>query len=121
MLTRIRNAQRAGKKTTDIPVSKLKARIAEILVREGYVERVTTEEGRPPQLRVVLKYNGKQPGIREIARESKPGYRMYRKAGEIPGVVNGYGISIISTSRGLMTNKEAKKQGLGGEIICSVY
>lgn len=124
MLTRIRNAQKAGKKTVEIPWSKLKLKIAEILREEGYVEQIAIEdEGVPAQSRllVTLKYQDKEPAIRMIKRESKPGFRVYRRAEEMKTVLNGYGISIISTSRGLMTNKEAKKQGVGGEIICSVY
>jgi small subunit ribosomal protein S8 len=125
MLTRIRNAQRAGHKTVEMPWSKLKLRIAEILCNEEYIERAETvkENDAAPHttLRLTLKYHGKQPAIQELKRESKPGFRMYRKADEIPTVVSGYGIAILSTSRGLMTSKEAKKLGVGGEILCSVF
>lgn len=121
MLTRIRNAQKAGKKTADMPWSGLKLRIAEILRDEGYLESVeTTEEAAKKTLLVTLKYHGKEPAIRELKRESKPGFRMYRKSEELPRVLNGYGVAIVSTSRGLMTVKEAKKNGVGGEVICSV-
>lgn len=122
MLTRIRNAQRARKKTAEIPWSKLKLRIAEILRDEGYLADIEAVGQAPGgMLTVTLKYNGKEPAIHGITRESTPGFRKYRKADEIPLVVNGYGVAILSTSRGLMTNKEARKQGVGGEVICSVY
>ena len=123
MLTRIRNAERANKKTADMPLSKLKLRIAEILKKEGYLEDVQVENSKDslPRLVLTLKYVGRVGAIRGITRESKPGYRMYRRATEIPTVVNCYGIAILSTSQGLMTNKEAKKLGIGGEVICSVY
>lgn len=122
MLTRIRNSQRAGKGTVDMPWSKLKFRIAEILRDEGYVARVEMAgDGVRKTLVLTLKYIGKEPAIQELRRESKPGFRMYRHAEELPRVMNGYGIAIVSTSQGLMTNKAARKQGIGGEVICSVF
>lgn len=122
MLTRIRNAQRARKKTAVVPLSKLKLRIAEILLAEKYIEALHTDATAKPALLVLtLKYSGKDPAIRSIKRESKPGFRMYRSADEILSIASGYGISILSTSKGLMTNREARKQGIGGEIICSVF
>lgn len=121
MLTRIRNAQKAGKKTAEMPWSSLKLRIAEILRDEGYLEAVETEgETGKKTLVATLKYRDKEPMIREIKRESKPGFRMYRKADELPRVLNGYGVAIVSTSRGIMTVKEAKRHGVGGEVICSI-
>ena len=121
MLTRIRNAQLSRKREVVIPSSKLKKALAEILSKEGYVGDVKTEEGRPVQLVIGLKYEGKQPAIASIKRESKPGHRKYRKADELPVILNGYGIAIVSTSKGLMTTKQAKKEGIGGEILCSIY
>jgi|SRR3989338_3104564 len=121
MLTRIRNAQSVGKKTVEFPFSKLKMNISNILVDEGYIGKVEKIEGKAPLLRLELKYNNKQPAILSIKRESKPGHRVYYKASEIPRVLNDYGIAIISTSKGLMTNKQARKETVGGEIICSVY
>lgn len=123
MLTRIRNASRAGKKTVDIPRSQLKLGILSLLREEGYLEDIQTieEPSRTPMIRVTLKYRGKEPVIHELKRESKPGLRVYRGAEEIPTIVNGYGIAILSTSRGLMTNRAAKKLKIGGEIMCSVY
>lgn len=121
MLTRIRNAQRAGKRSVTMPYSNLKRTIADLLYREGYVGAVEKSADAKPTLAVELKYNGRDPAIQSIVRLSKPGHRMYRAADELPTVINGYGLAIVSTSRGLMTSKEAKKLGIGGEIICSVY
>jgi small subunit ribosomal protein S8 len=121
MLTRIRNAQQVGKKTVEFAYSKLKMNICEILVQEGYITNVEKVEGNPDAIVVELKYNGKKPAIQSIVRESKPGHRVYCKANEIPRILNDYGLSIISTSRGLMTNKDARKNSIGGEIICSIY
>lgn len=121
MLTRIRNAQMARKERVTIPFSKVKMAILNILIQEGYVETAEKKDGMPATLDVKLKYRGSQPMITNIKRESTPGHRMYRKADEMPRILNGYGVAIISTSKGIMTVKEAKKQGVGGEILCSVY
>jgi small subunit ribosomal protein S8 len=121
-LTRIRNAQAAHHETTSAPGSKIKRAIADILVREGFLDRVDeqTEEGKKT-LTVTLKYNGKVPMIRSIRRVSHPGRRVYSKSTDLVSVLSGQGISIISTSVGLMTNKEARRRKLGGEIICEVF
>lgn len=121
MLTRIRNAQRARHPVVILPFSQLKLKLAELLSAEGYLGEVEKKDGMPALLQLTLKYHGKEPAIREVIRESTPGHRQYRKAEELPTVLNGYGIAIVSTSRGLMTNKAAKKLGVGGEVICSVY
>ena len=121
MLTRIRNAQSVGKKTVEFAYSKLKMSICKILIAEGYIGSAEKVEGMPAMLVVELKYSGKKPAIQSIVRESKPGYRKYCKADEIPRILNDYGIAIISTSRGLMTNKDARKSSTGGEVICSIY
>lgn len=121
MLTRIRNAQLSRKRMVEVPASKLKLSVAKILSEEGYVGSIEVQDGKPQMLLIELKYQGKMPAIQNIQRESKPGHRMYRKADEMPKVLNDFGIAIISTSKGLMTNKHARKQGLGGEVICSVY
>ena len=121
MLTRIRNAQSVGKKTVEVPYSKLKMSISNILAQEGYLAKAEKNDDMPAVLILQLKYNGKQSAIQSIKRESKPGHRVYCKAEDIPKVLNDYGIAIISTSRGLMTNKDARKNSIGGEIICSVY
>ena len=121
MLTRIRNAQRAHKSTVVMPYSNLKRGIGELLSREGYVGTVEKTTDAKPQLSIELKYKGTKPAIQEIARTSKPGHRVYRGAAEMPTILNGFGLAIVSTSKGLMTSSEAKKLGLGGEVICSVY
>ena len=121
MLTRIRNAQRARKTSVAMPYSKLKQAIAELLAREGYIGTVEKTADTKPELVISLKYNGLKPMIQEITRLSKPGHRMYRAATELPTVLNGYGFAIVSTSRGLMTAAEAKKLGVGGEVLCSIY
>lgn len=122
MLTRIRNAQLSRKENIEMSFSKMKKGVLDILQREGYVGAVSVEEGDVvKKLLVVLKYQNREPAIRSIVRESKPGHRLYCKSDEMPKVLNGFGIAIVSTSRGLMTNKEARKAGVGGELICSVY
>lgn len=121
MLTRIRNAQMARKARVMIPFSKVKMAVLDILIQEGYIEATETQDGLPVMINVTLKYRDTQPMITAIKRESKPGHRMYRKADEMPRILNGYGIAIVSTSKGIMTVKNAKKQGIGGEILCSVY
>ncbi len=121
MLTRIRNAQRSRKAIVEIPYSNVKQAIATILNKEGYVGSFEKTETLPQMLVLNLKYYGKQPAIQSIDRESTPGHRVYKKAQELPRVLNDYGIAIVSTSQGLMTNKEARKSGIGGEVICSVY
>lgn len=119
MLTRIRNAQMARKSFITLPFSKMKLQILEILRNEGYIATVEAEDGKT--LRADLKYEGRQPAIRSLVRESTPGHRRYCKAEEMPKVLNNYGFAIISTSQGIMTNSEARKLGIGGEVICSVY
>ncbi|RMH46615.1 MAG: 30S ribosomal protein S8 [Gammaproteobacteria bacterium] len=121
MLTRIRNGQAAGKKEVSMPSSKLKANIARVLKEEGYIVDYSVSEGPKPVLTVVLKYFEGRPVIEKIERVSRPGLRIYRKANELPKVLGGLGIAIISTSKGLMTDKAARKAGHGGEVICTVY
>lgn len=121
MLTRIRNAQMVRKGAVNMPYSKLKFAIAGILAKEGYIAGVRTEEHVRKELVLDLIYTGKTPKIQSIIRESKPGHRNYRKADELPHILNGYGIAIISTSKGLMSDKDARSEGLGGEVLCSVY
>lgn len=121
MLTRIRNAQMAGKREVAMQSSKLKTAIAHILEKEGYVDAVTVEEGTPRTLTIRLKYANGKPAITTLKRESTPGHRKYRKAVEMPRILNDFGIAIVSTSQGLMTNKAAREAGVGGEILCSVY
>jgi small subunit ribosomal protein S8 len=123
MLTRIRNAQAVKKSEVSLPFSKLKFELAKILKHENYLESVEKqEEAKFPQLKIVLKYDeNNQPAISNIRRVSKPGKRIYVSKNKIPIVLNNLGILIISTSSGLMTNKEAKRKGVGGEILCEVW
>ena len=127
MLTRIRNASAVKKPEVVIPYSKLKHRIADILHREGYLGKVSkdepdTEKSGFATLRVGLKYSdAKEPAFRTLKRISKPGLRVYKDKGNMPVVSNNLGVAIISTSRGLMTNVEAKREGVGGEVICEIF
>jgi small subunit ribosomal protein S8 len=122
-LARIRNAQRAGHRRVDIPASKLKRAMTKILVDKGYISRyIDIEDDKQGVLRLFLKYDAYGlPVIRHIKRISKPGLRKYCDSTEIPRSLNGLGIVILSTSRGVMTDKEAKKLNVGGEVLCSIY
>lgn len=121
MLTRIRNAQRAEKVSVSMPASKLKAAIAKVLKDEGYIEdfAVRENEGKP-QLDVNLKYYAGRPVIERIERVSRPGLRIYKGTKDIPKVMNGLGITIVSTSKGVMTDRKARAAGVGGEVLCVV-
>ena len=123
MLTRIRNANDAKHATVDIPASNMKKAIAEILVEEGYVKSYTViEDGKQGVIRVTLKYTaGKQKVIRGIRRVSKPGLRIYAGYEDMPRVMNGLGIAIVSTSKGLMTDKKARETKIGGEVLAFVW
>ena len=135
MLTRIRNGLMVKKREINFPYSKIKFEIAKILEREGYIQKISVidikkeifiEENQPQskfkQLKVILKYNklGK-PIIHNLKRVSTPGRRVYVKSNEVRPVLNGFGISILSTSQGLVTNKEAREKRLGGELLCKIY
>ena len=121
MLTRIRNAQSAEKPTVAIPASKVKAAIAQVLKDEGYVEdfAVRELEGRST-LEISLKYYAGKPVIEKIERVSRPGLRIYRQKDALPKVMNGLGVAIVSTSRGVMTDRKARGLGVGGEVLCIV-
>ena len=122
MLTRIRNAHRSDLELVEMPHSRLKEEIARILKREGYVEDFSTEGVVRKSLRVYLRYTQeREPAIRGVKRQSKPGNRLYSSADKMPRVLSGLGISIVSTSAGVMTDKEARQKHLGGEILCSVW
>ena len=125
LLTRIRNAIMAGHKVVEAPASNLKKEVARILFEKGYILSYKVIDGEGPQgvLKIALKYNlkSKKPAIKEIQRVSRPGLRQYIGVDEMPRVLNGLGIAIISTSKGLMTDKEAKKGKIGGEVLCYVY
>ena len=123
MLTRIRNGAKAGKKWVDIPSSKLKKEVARILAEEHFINNYQYyEDKKQDGIRVFLRYgHDEKPIIRGIERISKPGLRIYSHSEELPRVLNGLGIAIISTSSGVMTDREARKKGVGGEVICYVW
>ena len=123
MLTRIRNANMVGHESVDIPASKMKKSIAEILLEEGYIKGYDIiEDNKQGIIRVQLKYGaGKEKVITGIRKISKPGLKVYAKRDDVPKVLGGLGIAIISTSKGVITDKEARKQNVGGEVICYVW
>ena len=123
LLTRIRNASSAKHDSVEIPASNMKKAICQILVDEGYVKNYTvTEDGKQGVIKVTLKYGeGKTPVIQGLRRVSKPGLRIYSNAAELPKDMKGLGIAIISTSRGVMTDREARKQNLGGEVLAFIW
>jgi len=123
MLTRIRNASNAKHETVDIPASNMKKSIADILLEEGYIKAVSViEDGKQGIIRVTLKYEqGKVRAIRGIKRVSKPGLRIYSNCEYMPRVMNGLGIAIVSTSKGIMTDKKARRENVGGEVLAFVW
>jgi len=122
MLTRIRNANNAKHETVDIPASNLKKSIAEILLDEGFIKSFQiVEDGKQGIIRVALKYAGKQKVIHGLRRVSKPGLRIYSNCEDMPKVMNGLGIAIVSTSKGVMTDKKARALNVGGEILAFVW
>jgi small subunit ribosomal protein S8 len=120
MLTRIRNAQAANKVSVSMPSSKLKVSIATLLKNEGYITDFQISEGVKPELSVELKYFEGKPVIETIQRLSRPGLRIYKKHNELPKVMGGLGVALVSTSKGLMSDRDARKAGIGGEILCYV-
>lgn len=121
MLTRIRNAQMAEHASVVMPASKIKAAVAEVLKNEGYIADYKVEGDVKAQLTVVLKYFEGKPVIEEIKRVSRPGLRNYRSASDLPKVNGGLGIAVVSTNKGMMTDRAARTQGIGGEVICTVF
>ena len=122
MLTRIRNANNSKHETVDIPASNMKKAIADILVNEGYIKGYQViEDGKQGVIRVALKYVGKQKAITGLKRVSKPGLRVYANCEDMPRVMNGLGIAIVSTSKGVMTDKAARKANIGGEVLAFVW
>ncbi len=121
MLTRIRNAARVKKGELLVPYSRMKFGLAKILEREGYILSAEKVEEARAQIRIRLKYQGDRSVISQITRISKPGHRKYAGKDELPVVRNNYGITVVSTSKGVMTNKEARKAGVGGEVLFMVY
>ncbi len=123
MLTRIRNAQMRGKSTVETPASKLRGWVLDVLADEGYIrgyEKVTGKDGHPA-IEISLKYYEGAPVIREMKRVSKPGRRVYLGVNDIPQVRQGLGVSIVSTSKGVMTDASARSQNVGGEVLCTVF
>lgn len=121
MLTRIRNAQRAQRPTVEVPHSRMKESIANLLKREGYISDVAVEGANIKKLTLKLKYQGKRGVIEGLKRRSRPGLREYVNAGKIPRVRGGLGTAIISTSEGLMTGVQARQKNLGGELLCFIW
>ena len=122
MLTRIRNAQMAGKKSVEMPGSKLKAAVAQVLKEEGYVSDFSlSDEGGKSRLAIALKYYQGKPVIAEIDRVSRPGLRRYSAKDELPSVRAGLGVAIVSTSKGVMSDRAARAAGVGGEVLCTVF
>lgn len=124
-LTRIRNAVKASHRIVEIPASNIKKEITKILFDKGYVLNYKFEDDNGPQgvIKIALKYDPatKVPAIKKLTRISKPGYRKYAGAGDLPRVLNGLGIAVLSTSTGVITDKEAREKGVGGEVLCYVY
>jgi small subunit ribosomal protein S8 len=118
MLTRMRNALKVGKTEVEVPVSKLKFEIAKLLEKESWVESVKEKDGN---IKITFKYEKGNPAISYLKRVSKPGCRIYAKYKEMPIVLDGLGIAVVSTPKGIMTNNEAKKSRVGGEILCEIY
>jgi small subunit ribosomal protein S8 len=120
MLTRIRNAQSAGKINVTMPSSKAKLAIADVMKEEGYITDYAVTTETRPELTITLKYYQGSPVIEELKRVSRPGLRIYKNKDELPKVLNGLGVAIISTSAGVMTDKKAREEGRGGEVICTI-
>lgn len=121
MLTRIRNGQQAGKFDITMPSSTLKVAVANVLKEEGFVGNISVSEGAKPELTIELRYFEGKPVIEMIKRESRPGLRSYKATGELPKVNAGLGVAIISTSKGVMTDRAARAAGIGGEVLCTVF
>lgn len=122
-LTRVRNAVQARHRMVEIPASNLKKEITKILFDKGYIANYKFEDGVKATIKIALKYDAitKQPAIQHLERVSKPGLRKYKGAAELPRVLNGLGIAVLSTSKGVMTDKEARNNNVGGEVLCYVY
>ena len=122
MLTRIRNAQMTERAIVAMPASKVKVAIAHVLKDEGYIDgfKITGEETQKPQLEIALRYYAGRPVIEKIERISTPGLRIYRGKEDLPKVMNGLGVAIVSTSKGVMTDRKARASGIGGEVLCVV-
>ena len=121
MLARIKNSLMRNHKNVELPSSKFKVKLAEVLKMEGYILDYKVIEGKKPNLKIILKYNSGNPVINSIERISKPGRRIFSSAESLPKINNGLGIAIVSTPKGVMTDIDARKQKIGGEIICKVF
>jgi len=121
LLTRIRNAQRASHAEVSMPSSRTKQAICKVLQDEGYIESFDVEASAKPTLNVQLRYHNGAPVIEEIARVSRPGLRVYKACDELPKVRGGLGVAIVSTSKGLLTDRAARAAGIGGEVLCTVF
>jgi len=120
MLTRIRNAAAAQKTELVLPYSKFKANLAQLLLKQGFISGSSELAGKHKNLQITLKYSGTESVIAGIKRVSKPGQRIYLPADKLPRTNSGYGVTVVSTSKGLMTDKEARKTGVGGEVVCQI-
>lgn len=121
LLTRIRNGQQAHHPSISLPSSGLKRAICEVLKKEGYIGDYSVEGGNKPTLNVELRYHGGRAVIEEIKRVSRPGLRIYKPSDELPRIRGGFGVAILSTNKGLMTDRDARAQGIGGEVLCTVF
>lgn len=117
-LIRLKNSYRVGRETVDLKYSKLTLNLMKLLEKEGYVDKVG---GREKEISVVLKYNGRVPALTDVKRISRPSLRIYKGVRELPHVLNGLGVAIISTPKGLLTDKQARKEGVGGEVLALVW
>ena len=120
-LTRIRNAQQARHNAVSMPSSKLKLAISQVLRDEGYIDDVQVTDGVKPELTLTLRYHEGSPVIRELRRVSRPGLRIYKGRDELPEVRSGYGVAIVSTAAGVKTDRVARRAGVGGEVLCTVF
>ena len=121
LLTRLRNAQSASHADVAMPSSRIKVAICEVLKREGYIDEFSTSEETKPVLNVALRYHEGRPVMEEIRRVSRPGLRVYKRCDDLPEVRGGLGIAIVSTNKGVMTGRDARAQGVGGEVLCTVF
>ena len=121
LLTRIRNGQAARHRSVTLPSSKVKLSVCHVLRDEGYIGDFSVSEGSKPQLTVALRYHNGAPVIEELKRVSRPGLRVYRRPGDIPNVRGGLGVAVVSTARGVMTDRAARGSGIGGEVLCTVF
>ena len=121
LLTRIRNAQKAHRSSVSAPSSKHKAAICQVLQDEGYIDGFATRDGVKPELTISLRYHDGMPVIEELRRVSRPGLRIYKPCGELPQVRGGLGVAVVSTNLGVMTDRAARRAGVGGEVLCTVF